>query len=601
MKKFTADFETNVDVEDCRVWAWAICEIGNPSNFIYGNNITTFIEWCSNKRANYVLYFHNLKFDASYILSYLLNNGYEFIENKKDKRDKTFTTLISDMGQFYSLEIYFEVNGKRTNKVTIYDSFKILAFSVETIAKSFNLPIRKLELDYKTKREIGHKLTDHEIEYIRCDVEIMARALEIMFTENLTKMTIGSNALSYYKKMTKNFNRYFPSLPYEIDKDIRQSYKGGFTYLSPLYKGKTIENELVLDVNSLYPYVLHEKALPYGQPIFFKGEYQKDALHPLYIQMIDCIFEIKDNMIPTIQLKNNLSFLPNEYITSSKGQNITLVLTNVDLELFKEHYNIIDPIYIAGWKFRARYGLFSSYVDRWTEEKIKAKKEKNKSMYTISKLLLNSLYGKFSKNPKTRSKYPYLDEEGIVRYSLSEEKIEKALYIPVGTFVTSYAREKTIRTSQKIRDYTLKVYGEDYYIYSDTDSIHLKYLNEEELKQFVDIDDYRLGAWKIEERAKRGKYIRQKCYIQDLYISEEEYIEGIKGDASECYTKDENGFYCLKCTVAGLPKSLAKYINFENFEKGFNILAEDTSKEHKLTYKHVKGGVLLVDTDFTIK
>ena len=601
MKKFTADFETNVDVEDCRVWAWAICEIGNTSNFIYGNNITTFIEWCSNKRANYVLYFHNLKFDASYILSYLLNNGYEFIENKKDKRDKTFTTLISDMGQFYSLEIYFEVNGKRTNKVTIYDSFKILAFSVETIAKSFNLPIRKLELDYKTKREVDHELTEHEIDYIRCDVEIMARALEIMFTENLTKMTIGSNALSYYKKMTKNFNRYFPSLPYEIDKDIRQSYKGGFTYLSPLYKGKTIENELVLDVNSLYPYVLHEKALPYGQPIFFKGEYQKDALHPLYIQMIDCIFEIKDNMIPTIQLKNNLSFLPNEYITSSKGQNITLVLTNVDLELFKEHYNIIDPVYIAGWKFRARYGLFSSYVDRWVEEKIKAKKEKNKSMYTISKLLLNSLYGKFSKNPKTRSKYPYLDEEGIVRYSLSEEKIEKALYIPVGTFVTSYAREKTIRTSQKIRDYTLKTYGEDYYIYSDTDSIHLKYLSEEELKDFVDIDDYRLGAWKIEERAKRGKYIRQKCYIQDLYISEEEYEEGIKGDASECYTKDENGFYCLKCTVAGLPKSLGKYINFENFEEGFNILADDTSKEHKLTYKHVKGGVLLVDTDFTIK
>ena len=380
MKKFTADFETNVDVEDCRVWAWAVCEIGNTSNFIYGNNITTFIEWCSNKRANYVLYFHNLKFDASYILSYLLNNGYEFIENKKDRRDKTFTTLISDMGQFYSLEIYFEINGKRTNKVTIYDSFKILAFSVETIAKSFNLPIRKLELDYKTKREIGHELTEHEVDYIRCDVEIMARALEIMFTENLTKMTIGSNALSYYKKMTKNFNRYFPSLPYEIDKDIRQSYKGGFTYLNPIYKGKTIENELVLDVNSLYPYVLHEKALPYGQPIFFKGEYQKDVMHPLYIQMIDCIFEIKDNMIPTIQLKNNLSFLPNEYITSSKGQNITLVLTNVDLELFKEHYNIIDPVYIAGWKFRARYGLFSSYVDRWTEEKIKAKKEKNKSI-----------------------------------------------------------------------------------------------------------------------------------------------------------------------------------------------------------------------------
>lgn len=28
MRKFTADFETTVDENDCRVWAYAICEIG---------------------------------------------------------------------------------------------------------------------------------------------------------------------------------------------------------------------------------------------------------------------------------------------------------------------------------------------------------------------------------------------------------------------------------------------------------------------------------------------------------------------------------------------------------------------------------------------
>ena len=93
----------------------------------------------------------------------------------------------------------------------------------------FDLPIRKLTLDYKAKREIGHILTPHEIDYIRCDVEIMARALEIMFNENLTKMTIGSDALTNYKEINKNFNKYFPILPYEIDQDIRRSYKGGFT------------------------------------------------------------------------------------------------------------------------------------------------------------------------------------------------------------------------------------------------------------------------------------------------------------------------------------------------------------------------------------
>ena len=59
-----------------------------------------------------------------------------------------------------------------------------------------------------------------------------------MFDEDLTKITIASDALSSYKKINKNFNKYFPKLPYEIDKDIRKSYKGGFTYLNEIYKEK---------------------------------------------------------------------------------------------------------------------------------------------------------------------------------------------------------------------------------------------------------------------------------------------------------------------------------------------------------------------------
>lgn len=140
MRRFTADFETTTDENDCRVWAYAICEIGNINNFIYGNNIEDFIEFCM-KKENYVLYFHNLKFDAEYIIYYLLKNGYTCIKDKKERKDKTFIVLISEMGQFYSLEIYFKVgNKKHINKVTIYDSLKILNFSVEKIAKDFNLP-----------------------------------------------------------------------------------------------------------------------------------------------------------------------------------------------------------------------------------------------------------------------------------------------------------------------------------------------------------------------------------------------------------------------------------------------------------------------------
>jgi len=215
--------------------------------------------------------------------------------------------------------------------------------------------------------------------------------------------------------------------------------------------------------------------------------------------------------------------------------------------------------------------------------------------------MLNSLYGKFSKSPRVRSKIPYLDSDGIVRYRITEEKIESGLYIPIGSFITSYAREKTIRTSQAIRDYTLNKYGKDYYIYSDTDSIHMLELPEEELKQFVQIDDYKLGYWKLENKFNKAKFIRQKCYLEDLVLTEEEYNKGIEKNNDGTYHKDKNGFYRYSVTIAGLPHKLHKYVNFKNFNIGLTLPASDTNIEHKLRYKHVNGGVMLVDTDFTIK
>ena len=62
-------------------------------------------------------------------------------------------------------------------------------------------------------------------------------------------------------------------------------------------------------INSLYPSVMYDEFLPYGDPVFFEGEYERDDYYPLYIQRISCTFKIKENKIPTIQIKNNTSFL----------------------------------------------------------------------------------------------------------------------------------------------------------------------------------------------------------------------------------------------------------------------------------------------------
>ena len=555
MALFTADFETTTDPTDCRVWACGICEIGNPDNFTYMNDIDGFIEW-SRKQRNVTTYFHNLKFDGEFILCWLFENGFKFVAERRDLEKNTFTTLISDKGQFYSMEICFDRKGKEKDCLTIYDSLKILPFSVADIAKGFNLPISKLEIDYNETRKKGHILTKEEVDYLRNDVEIMARALHILFEQGLTKMTQGSNALFDYKRTvgTKNFNKWFPIPDY--DSDIRQSYKGGFTYLNPKYKEIDLQDGIVLDVNSLYPSVMYYKPLPYGEGIFFKGKYEPDKIYNLHVQMFTCQFELKPGYIPTIQLKNNLAFVPTQYLESSDGEDVTLCLTNVDLELFFEHYNVYNIEYHSGWKFKSTVGLFKEYIDKWNTVKIESSLNGNKAMRTLAKLMLNALYGKFALNPNVQSKIPWYDN-GVVKYKLGEKETRDPIYIPVGTFITAWARYETISSAQKVYDR---------FVYADTDSLHLIGT---EIPVMLEVDPVKLGAWKHESTFTRARFIRQKSYIEE-----------IGGE--------------LNITCAGMPERCYPYVTWDNFHTG-------SSYDGKLGMTHVNGGIVLNDIPFSIK
>ena len=566
MKRFTADFETSTWVcDETWVWAWALCDIENPSKVDVGNSIEGFFERIKNE-ANPYIYFHNLKFDGEFILYYLMKNGYEYTITK-EKRDKTFSCLISDMGLFYSIEVYFEV-GKKTKKVTFIDSLKIINQTVESMPKNFKIEENKLEIDYNAPREKGHVLTGEEEAYVKNDVIIVAKALKYLFDMGLTKMTAGSNALSEYKEITRlnRFRSLYKPLNYDIDKDIRRAYRGGFTYLNPLYKNKSVGEGEVLDVNSLYPSVMYEAILPFGEPFFYEGEYVEDKVYPLYIQRLTCSFKIKEGKMPTIQIKHS-RFVDNEYLTDSGIEPVALTLTSVDLKLFLEQYDVWDLHYESGWKFKAMRGLFTEYIDKWIKVKNEATISGNKGMRQVAKIMLNSLYGKFATSLDVQSKIPYLECD-IVKYKLGEKGTKEGVYLPMGAFITAYARDKTIRTSQAIKDYSTKKYGVDMYCYSDTDSIHT-ILPIEELKQFCEIDDVELGKWEHESHFTRAKFIRQKTYLEEI-----------------------NGE--IEITCAGLPQRCYDQVTWDNFKEGLKV-------DGKLSFTHVKGGVILKETEFTIK
>lgn len=540
----------------------------------FGEDIDSFINYCSLINESSSFYFHNLKFDGEFIIHYLLTHGFVHVNEKKLGVNQ-FSTIISDLNVFYCIKVKF----KEDVIISFFDSLKLLNFSVEEVAKAFNLSIKKLEIDYKAKREKGHKITDEEKEYLKHDVMIMSLALKKMFEMKITRMTIASNAMNFFKDTIskKRFEEWFK--PPLYDKDLRQAYKGGFTYLNEIYRGKEVKEGIVLDVNSLYPSVMYYSPMPYGEGIYFDGKYVPDKLYNLYIQNITCQFRIKKDMIPTIQIKNNLSFVPTEYLSSSNGESINLTLTNVDLKLFLEHYDIYDVSYNWGWKYKSSTKIFKSYIDYWNELKVKATKEGNKPLRTIAKLMLNSLYGKFAASPEGRSKIPYLDNN-IVKYKLSELEERTAYYLPISIFITSWARDKTIRSAQA-------VYHR--FIYADTDSLHLEGTD---IPENLLISDTELGKWKIESTFKRGKYLRQKCYIEDAVTPVDE-IEKFKKENPECLhlvSKDS----IINIVCAGMPKGCYKNVTWENFDYGSVF-------DGKLGVKHTDGGIVLVDTTFTIK
>lgn len=556
VRQCVGDFETTTDPADCRVWAAGVVDITSLETLLISNNLDDFMVWLSREPTE--IYFHNLKFDAQFIISWLLRNGWSYSEGREEH---TFNTLISDGGVYYSMEIIFRRTKTRVIRTKIYDSLKKLPFPVAKIAKAFNLPDEKLTIDYQAARQIGHVLTEEEREYLVHDCRIVAAALRIQMGEGLTHMTNASDAMHEYKEIVgqRYFDYHFPVLPVELDDDLRQAYKGGFTCLNKKHRLERGLQGVSFDVNSLYPSVMYNKLLPFGYPIFFEGKPNPDEDHPLFIVRLECSFRIKPDHVPTIQIKKSPSFVPTKYVESTLDlktgvyEVVPLTLTSVDLALFLDHYEVDDLRYICGWKFKACTGMFTDYIDKW----MAIKATSTGAIRQLAKLMLNSLYGKFASSTLNRKKVPSIDDEGIVHYSDVTDDARDPVYTPVAAFITAWARDKTIRSAQAVYDR---------WIYCDTDSLHIIGTEEPEGMEIHPTD---LGAWKNEGVFTDSLFLRAKTYME---------------------TKDGT----TTVTCAGMPDNVKKLVTYENFKPG-------SSFPGKLVPQIVPGGCVLVERNFTIK
>lgn len=545
---YLADFETTTTAEDCRVWGWGIASVANPENVEYGEDIASFFERMADEHS--LTYFHNLAFDGAFILDYLFRLGYEYTDERVPGV-KEFTTLISNMGKFYQIRVCWE-SGKTTE---FRDSLKKLPMSVKNIAKSFQLEQVKGEIDYHHLRPPGWVMTDEEREYVKNDVQIVAQAIKVELSEGMTRMTVGADSLAQYKSMMgRDFDRHFPVLAASIDAEIRRAYRGGWAHVKEQWRGKLVGAGQVFDVNSLYPSVMYSKVLPYGEPLYYAdGLPEASEEYPLFIACITFTAKLRDDHLPCIQIKNSSMFTPTEYVTEVLDP-VTMYVTSVDLALWEEHYDMDILAYNGAWMFRGITGFFNDYIDHW----MKIKEESDGGKRLIAKLHLNSLYGKFATNPDVTSKIPVFDEEkDIVRLIEGPPETRNPVYTAMGVFITSYARDLTIRTAQ---DHF------DRFIYADTDSLHL--LTGTGRGKALRVHPTELGAWKHEYDFSAGIFVRAKAYTE---LTDKGY----------------------QTHIAGLPENIAQNVTFESYVDGATF-------EGKLAPKRVPGGIILKDVGFTL-
>lgn len=615
---YACDFETTVfkGQEFTEVWSSALTVVGNtnPKEVIVHHSIDETFSWCCKQPNDLVLYYHNLKFDGEFWVYYLLHKaGYkvayvdEEAKKQKDISDLVageFITLISDMGQWYQLAIQTPFV-----KIVIRDSLKLMPFTLKEIGKAFKTKHQKLDMEYTGERYAGCPISADEMAYIKNDVLVLSEALDFMFNDGHKKLTIGSCCMAEFKKtvMKEWWDDYFPDLkklPVEdvielkagnYDRYCRRSYRGAWCYVNPLKAGRTIYNGRTYDVNSLYPSMMHSDSgnrYPIGIPHFFWGSipyngYNNNNLY--YIVTFRCMFHVKQNYLPFVQIKSNPFYKPTECLTTSEVDHPTvydeygtplcnvveLTMCQPDFELFLEHYDVYHFEILYGVYFHTDIGLFDEYINKYR----KIKMESKGAMRTEAKLFLNNLYGKFATGDDSSYKTPYYDSMAdVIKYSTIEEHDKAVGYIPVGSAITAYARCFTIRAAQK---------NIEHFCYADTDSVHVDC----PAKEVVGIPEHptEFCHWKCESEWDMARFVRQKTYAEHIVISDGEQVEP---------------YWEIKC--AGMPKNCKNLLvqsieqSEEDAERYRELMREEPSEKNKFlsakrTIDDFKEGLLVPD------
>lgn len=560
---------------DSNIWIW---------NIDFKEWIDEIIEYMKDNEVNIEIYFHNL---GGFDWSYLLPLFYKYYDEEK------ITSFIDD-----KKNVYYICYKWRTKKGVYYlkfkDSLKLWNLPLATLGKEIGL--KKLDygeydiLDiFETKDDYMNHNDGKSYEYFKRDIEILvkfASQSSKYFPLNDYKLTLASTAKNLWKETNVHgYNMSLFSLNKNIDiwDAVKRCYRGGLTINNPKYQLKELKDVYVYDINSLYPSIMINEKLPYGKPIYEDNAKYSYKIFKVHIKRaIAKIFPfIQTSTIDREESAIEFDMLKSDFEPGYNGkiENTVIYMNNYLYKYFAKYYEgewEVDFI----CNFKEKYGMFNDYINKFKE----IKENSQGAIRLISKLLLNSLYGKFGEDIKNVStdvlkyedvkeriddsspKLKFLDNQ---RVSISDGLVYKTelkglkkmfSYIPIAEGISCKSRLKLIDAI---------VENIDNFVYADTDSIHLL----KPAKGIV-LHESNFGHWKFEGKWDSAIYRRAKHYYH------------INNDGS--YELKGGGFDVRSFNPDNLPFS--EYIK-ENF----------TVKNGKRVKELVDGGIILFKIDYNFK
>lgn len=436
-----------------------------------------------------------------------------------------FTTLyLSNLDEFLKYSIIMRNGGFilcKNQQQTFIDTLNINQSSVKELGKM--LKIGKLN----TPKCLG-RLPKNKKEYIALkrynsrDCEISKSFMEY-FQEAINelggefKMTIASGSMDLFQRKYLKFPIYHE--PKNVNKFIFESYFGGRVEatgrgnIKEYLKQNNKEELYYYDFNSLYPSVMRgEYPLPSSMKILkkfndieyfirkYKGITKCRVKTPKYM---------KYPILPHKDEDGKLCFPLGEFSGTWTNDEISLALDN-GYKILRTYKSIY---------YEKTFYPFKEFVEDLYKKRNYYKKTGNEIMSLTTKLIMNSLYGKFGTKKfeeikffiegKTRKKhYNYLDEEiyvikgnrilrkkdNLLVYTLEEKECKSAYVFPIfASYTTAYGRIKLWKAINKYNP-----------VYYDTDSLIT-------LEQIEDSQE--LGHLKLEEIILDGIIVKPKIYL----------------------------------------------------------------------------------------